>query len=136
MNLSDENATFIVIINQEKEYSIWLRDRELPLGWEAVGKQGTRDKCRDYLIEVGASFQEETENTIYVVIINQEEEYSIRPAYHGLPLGWKAANKQGTRDECLDYIQEVWTDMRPLSVRKKMEEEARKKEEEAENAND
>jgi len=65
---------------------------------------------------------ETNDNTIYKVIVNYEEQYSIWPVERGLPLGWNEAGKSGTKQECLDYIQEVWTDMRPLSLRKKMEE--------------
>ena len=60
----------------------------------------------------------------YRVVVNDEEQYSIWPADRELPLGWRDAGKQGTREECLAHIQEVWTDMRPLSLRKKMEEDA------------
>lgn len=59
---------------------------------------------------------------IYEVVVNHEEQYSIWPADRELPLGWTKAGKRGTKQECLDYIEEVWTDMRPLSLRKKMEE--------------
>ncbi len=58
----------------------------------------------------------------YRVVVNHEEQYSIWPVDREVPLGWKDVGKQGTRQECLDYIEEVWTDMRPLSLRKKMEE--------------
>jgi MbtH protein len=64
-------------------------------------------------------------NTIYKVVVNHEEQYSIWPADREIPLGWNDAGKSGTKAECLAYIQEVWTDMRPLSLRKKMEEAAR-----------
>lgn len=62
--------------------------------------------------------------TIYQVVVNHEEQYSIWPADRDLPLGWTAAGKTGPKAECLAYIKEVWTDMRPLSLRKKMEEMA------------
>jgi len=62
------------------------------------------------------------DNRQYAVIINHEEQYSIWPADRELPLGWKATGFEGTKQECLDHIEEVWTDMRPLSLRKKMEE--------------
>lgn len=65
------------------------------------------------------------DNTIYKVVVNHEEQYSIWPEYRENPLGWKDAGKIGSKDECLAYIKEVWTDMRPLSLRKKMEEMAR-----------
>ena len=61
------------------------------------------------------------DTTIYNVVINHEEQYSIWPVDREIPLGWKAEGKSGTKQECLDHIEEVWTDMRPLSLRKKME---------------
>ena len=62
----------------------------------------------------------------YRVVVNHEEQYSLWPATRELPLGWRDAGKEGTREECLAHIEEVWTDMRPLSLRTKMEEEAKK----------
>ena len=66
------------------------------------------------------------ETRIYTVVINHEEQYSIWPADRELPLGWQAVGKEGLKADCLAYIEEVWTDMRPLSLRKKMEEAARR----------
>jgi MbtH protein len=60
------------------------------------------------------------DHTIYKVVVNHEEQYSIWPAGRPEPPGWTASGKTGTKQECLDYIKEVWTDMRPLSLRKKM----------------
>ena len=66
---------------------------------------------------------EEKEDTLnYKVVLNHEEQYSIWPVDRENPLGWRDAGKSGTKAECLEYIKEVWTDMRPLSLRKKMEE--------------
>lgn len=67
------------------------------------------------------SFQDEADNRVYKVVVNHEEQYSIWPAERENPLGWKDAGKSGSKQECLDHIKEVWTDMRPLSLRKKME---------------
>ncbi len=58
---------------------------------------------------------------IYQVVINHEEQYSIWPADRALAAGWQAVGKSGPKDECLAYIHEVWTDMRPLSMRKAMD---------------
>jgi MbtH protein len=58
----------------------------------------------------------------YRVVVNHEEQYSIWPAHREPPLGWRDGGKTGSKDECLQYIEEVWTDMRPLSVRKQLEE--------------
>ena len=73
------------------------------------------------------SRDEEEDTTTYKVVVNHEEQYSIYPDYKENPLGWKDVGKSGTKQECLDYIDEVWTDMRPLSLRKKMEEAAQRK---------
>jgi MbtH protein len=62
------------------------------------------------------------DTTIYQAVVNDEEQYSIWPADRELPLGWRAAGKEGTKQEVMAWIQEVWTDMRPLSLRKQMEE--------------
>lgn len=67
--------------------------------------------------------QNDTEDTtIYRVVVNDEEQYSIWPDYREIPLGWREVGKTGLKQDCLDYIKEVWTDMRPLSLRKKMAE--------------
>ena len=70
--------------------------------------------------------EEREDNTIYKVVVNHEEQYSIWPADRENPLGWKGVGKVGPKAECLGYIKEVWTDMRPLSLRKKLNETARK----------
>ncbi|MBN1239571.1 MAG: MbtH family protein [Gammaproteobacteria bacterium] len=67
-------------------------------------------------------WNDEEDTTIYKVVVNHEEQYSIWPAYKDNPLGWKDAGKSGPKAECLEYIKEVWTDMRPLSLRKRMAE--------------
>jgi MbtH protein len=71
---------------------------------------------------------DEREDTrIYKVVVNNEEQYSIWPADRENALGWNDADQTGSKAECLEYINEVWTDMRPLSLRKNMEEEAERK---------
>ncbi len=63
---------------------------------------------------------EQEDLTTYKVVVNHEAQYSIWRADRDNPAGWSNAGKSGTKSECLDYIREVWTDMRPLSLRKKM----------------
>ena len=58
--------------------------------------------------------------TLYKVVVNHEEQYSIWPADRENPLGWRDAGRSGSKAECLAYVKQVWTDMRPLSLRKKM----------------
>ncbi len=69
------------------------------------------------------SREEREDNTIYKVVLNHEEQYSIWPADRENPLGWKDEGTTGTKEECLAHIKEIWTDMRPLSLRQKMDEE-------------
>ena len=70
---------------------------------------------------------ESVSKTEFTVVINHEEQYSIWPIYRQIPDGWKEVGKSGGKKECLAYIDEVWTDMRPLSLRKKMEEDEKLK---------
>jgi MbtH protein len=65
------------------------------------------------------SFDDE-DTTIYKVVVNHEEQYSIWPVHRPNPAGWRDTGKSGPKAECLSYIREVWTDMRPLSLRRKM----------------
>ena len=65
---------------------------------------------------------EDDDQTRYMVVVNHEEQYSIWPEGREIPAGWKEAGKRGLKAECLEWIKEVWTDMRPLSLRKRMEE--------------
>lgn len=53
----------------------------------------------------------------YVVLINGEEQYSLWPARREVPGGWKIVGPKGSKETCQSYIQEVWTDMRPKSLR-------------------
>ena len=74
----------------------------------------------------------------YQVLVNSEEQYSLWLAGQAIPNGWRQVGPTGQKQVCLDYVKEVWTDMRPLSVRKAMEkyqaEQAAKKAEGAEGA--
>lgn len=72
---------------------------------------------------------EQEDTTIYKVVVNHEEQYSIWPSYRENAPGWRDAGKSGPKSECLAYIKEVWTDMRPLSLRRHMEEVARQAQE-------
>jgi MbtH protein len=66
--------------------------------------------------------QDETQDTtLYKVVVNHEEQYSIWPADRESPPGWRDGGKSGTKEACLAYIKEVWTDMRPLSLRQRMD---------------
>lgn len=63
---------------------------------------------------------EDDDDRRYVVVRNDEEQYSIWPESFDLPPGWTAVGKAGVKAECLAYINEVWTDMRPKSLREHM----------------
>jgi MbtH protein len=64
---------------------------------------------------------QQNEELHYAVVINEEEQYSIWPLEKAIPLGWKSVGHQGNKADCLAYIKQHWTDMRPLSLRKQME---------------
>ncbi|MFZ6658992.1 MbtH family protein [Undibacterium sp. TJN19] len=66
-----------------------------------------------------SNFDEE-DKTIYKVVLNHEQQYSIWPKDRENALGWFNEGKTGTKQECLDHIDTVWTDMRPLSLQKQM----------------
>jgi MbtH protein len=59
----------------------------------------------------------DSEQTVFIVVWNAEQQYSIWPEELDLPAGWSAADKRGSKAECLEFIEQVWTDMRPLSLR-------------------
>lgn len=61
------------------------------------------------------------ESTLYKVVVNHEDQYSIWPAHRSNASGWTDVGKTGSKAECLSYIEQVWTDMRPLSLRLRMQ---------------
>ncbi len=65
--------------------------------------------------------REMDENTRYQVLRNDEDQYSLWPADIEVPAGWQPVGKEGTEAECTAYVDEVWTDMRPRSLRERME---------------
>lgn len=68
------------------------------------------------------SWDEEEADDTYYVVVNHEEQYSIWPSYKEVPGGWRTVGEIGSKEKCLAFIKEVWTDMRPLSLRKQMAE--------------
>jgi MbtH protein len=65
---------------------------------------------------------DEIDDRIYCVVLNDEEQYSIWLADRPIPAGWRSDGTRGSRAECLTHIDRVWTDMRPLSLRRRMAE--------------
>ncbi|WP_074903770.1 MbtH family protein [Nitrosomonas communis] len=61
---------------------------------------------------------------LYEVVVNHEQQYSIWPNDREIPLGWHKVGQSGGKQKCLEYIASVWEDMRPLSLRRKMEKES------------
>jgi MbtH protein len=61
---------------------------------------------------------EETDTRMYTVLVNHEEQYSLWLKSQPIPQGWRATGQEGPKDACLAYVGKVWTDMRPLSLRK------------------
>jgi MbtH protein len=88
------------------------------LNWFVQGSLRFRIRCPRRNV-MAVDDQEDTKQ--YTVVMNHEEQYSIWPTGKQIPGGWVAVGKEGFKAECLQYIEEVWVDMRPLSLRKKME---------------
>ncbi|WFE41011.1 MbtH family NRPS accessory protein [Micromonospora sp. WMMD998] len=59
----------------------------------------------------------------FLVVVNHEEQYSVWAADRQVPDGWRAEGFAGTREQCLDHVERIWTDMRPLSLRRRMAEQ-------------
>jgi MbtH protein len=64
------------------------------------------------------------ENSEFIVLVNEELQYSLWPTFREVPAGWTAVGPRGSRKECLDYIEEHWTDMRPQSLVDQMDKDA------------
>ena len=62
---------------------------------------------------------------LFYVVRNAEEQYSIWPNWRDLPLGWHTVGQAASREDCLDWIEKNWTDMRPLSVRQFLEQQGK-----------
>jgi MbtH protein len=77
-------------------------------------------RCRR-AVRGSAIMSDDEDPTIYDVVVNHEEQYSIWPAHKPMPAGWRSDGTRGSKQMCLDYIEQVWTDMRPLSLRKAMD---------------
>ena len=73
------------------------------------------------VLEGEVTAEDEEDATIYTVVVNAEEQYSIWPSHKPTPRGWRSVGKEARKAECLAYINETWTDMRPLSLRRKMD---------------
>lgn len=65
--------------------------------------------------------QADWQDGVLKVVVNDEEQYSVWPVDRENPAGWRDTGKIGAKAECLAYINEVWTDMRPAGLRKKMD---------------
>ena len=61
------------------------------------------------------------DETEFLVVYNQEEQFSIWPAYKTVPDGWKVEGTRGNKEACLAHIDRVWTDMRPRSLREALD---------------
>lgn len=64
---------------------------------------------------------QDDDSIVFKVVVNHEEQYSLWPADRDIPGGWRDTGTQGNKEECFVYIREVWTDMRPLSLRQAMD---------------
>jgi MbtH protein len=127
-----DDREYRVVINHEEQYSVWFADQEAPRGWKETRFKGTKKECLDHIEEVWTDMRplswrrneewgdwsDMKDGRRYRVVINHEEQYSVWFADQEPPRGWKSTRLIGSKKQCLDHIEEVWTDMRPLSWRK------------------
>lgn len=66
----------------------------------------------------------DSDDVTFQVVVNHEEQFSIWPGFKEIPAGWTAVGVTGSKQECLAHIDRHWTDMRPLSLRRHMEQQA------------
>ena len=117
-----DRSEFRVVINHEEQYSIWPRGVDFERGWREEGTVGSLEKCQAYLNEVWTDMRplsirsERKGQGGYKIVINHEEQYSIW-LVDQKKKGWKDVGKKGPLRALQSYIEEVWTDMRPLSLR-------------------
>jgi MbtH protein len=64
------------------------------------------------------------EDALFKVLVNHEEQYSLWPDYKAVPTGWRETGQRGSKTECLAYVEREWTDMRPLTLRQAMDQQA------------
>ncbi len=125
--MKQDKLEYKVVINHEEQYSIWPHNEPPPKGWQDTRINGNLNKCHEYIREVWTDMRPLSlrkmklpKNTLYAVIINHEEQFAIWPNDVDLPKYWKALKVKGNLDMCTEYIEEVWTDMRPLSLRNRL----------------
>ncbi|MFF3272717.1 MbtH family protein [Streptomyces chrestomyceticus] len=64
----------------------------------------------------------ENPDSTYLVLVNDEGQHSLWPSFADVPAGWTVAHGEDTRDACLAHVEEHWTDMRPKSLVRVMDE--------------
>ena len=64
------------------------------------------------------------ENGSFFVLVNDENQHSLWPAFAAVPAGWRVVHGEAGRQECLDYVERNWTDMRPKSLVEQMARDA------------
>jgi MbtH protein len=62
-------------------------------------------------------------NGTFLVLVNHENQHSIWPSFADVPAGWSVVHGEASRQSCLDYVEEHWTDLRPTSLIKSMAEQ-------------
>ena len=124
--IAQNQDEYKVVVNHEEQYSIWHVNKNTSKGWKETEIHGNQAKCKNYIDEIWTDMRPLSiqkmnlpEDTEYFVVINHEEQYSIWPKKLDLQETWKPTKIHGTLYPCVKYIKEVWTDMRPLSQRKK-----------------
>ena len=121
-----KDGQYKVIINHEEQYIIWPQNQATPRGWSTTKVKGNLMKCQKYINGVWTDMRPLSVQKSYAkggaeyqVVLEAEflGVYMIWPASKALPRGYKATKVKGSFAKCTKHIKEVWTDMRPLSLK-------------------
>ena len=135
---AQEREGYRVVINHEEQYAVWGAEMEVPSGWRAVGRPGSLRQVMGYIEEVWTDMRPlsvrkrmeeqrmDARRTTYLVVRGDEGRRGLPRGFYGYML-WPAdlplpdeltpTRMKGSLREATNYIEEVWTDMRPLSIR-------------------
>ena len=125
-----QQGPYVVVINVEGQYAIWTSEDDPQEGWKTVGYGGSLEQCANMIkkswtdkrpVSMRKKYKKKMKDG-YVVIVNHEEQYMIWPRDEYVPDDWDLAGAGGSYDDCDTFIMKNWTDMRPLSLRLRMDE--------------
>jgi MbtH protein len=125
MSAEEDRELYRVVVNTEDQYVIWPANREIPYSWEDAGRTGGRVECMEHIWSIWTdmrplSLRAPVEaGALFKVMINDDEQRAVWPVDRDDSGGWveEEGPSRGTLSHCQEHVREIWTDMRPLSLR-------------------